>query len=245
MREAQALAERRRRIRTRWALGVGLAVIVALMATIVAVAANSYQATKKSNLDGPLVNPAGVTAAGTIPVGKSTAPVTLEIFLDYMCPSCAQFEKANSAEIERLIKAGTVKAELHPMNFLDPTSRGTRYSTRAANAVATVADRASDKVWAFNAALYAQQPKEGTSGLSDAKIAEIAVQAGVPQGVADTFTKRTFEPWVAASNKSADKAGVSSTPTVKINGQVFTGNLHVPGPLTQAVQAAAARAGGK
>jgi protein-disulfide isomerase len=91
-------------------------------------------------------------------------------------------------------------------------------------------------VWAFSTALYGQQPQEGTPGLPDAKIAEIAVRAGVPQDMADSFTKRTFEPWVAASNESAGKAGVTGTPTITITGEVFTGDMYTPGPLTQAVQ---------
>jgi protein-disulfide isomerase len=32
--------------------------------------------------------------------------------------------------------------------------------------------------------------------------------------------------------------GISSTPTVKINGEVFKGDLYTTGPLTQAVTAA-------
>ena len=115
----------------------GIALIVGLLTAIVVVAINSSQkANRDSNLDGPLVNPATMSAGGTIPVGEADAPVTLEIFLDYMCPSCKQFENANSAQLSQWIEDGAVRVELHPMNFLDSQSQGTMYSTRAANAVA-------------------------------------------------------------------------------------------------------------
>ena len=247
LREAEAAAERRRRVRTTWALGIGLALIVGLLTAIVVVAINSSQkANRDSNLDGPLVNPATMSAGGTIPVGEADAPVTLEIFLDYMCPSCKQFENANSAQLSQWIEDGAVRVELHPMNFLDSQSQGTMYSTRAANAVAAVADRTPDKVWEFNNALFAQQPQEGTPGLTDEQIAQLAVRSGVPQDVADSFTKGTFEPWVAASNASASEAGITGTPSVKINGQAFKGDLYSANSLAEAVRAEAggAAAGG-
>jgi protein-disulfide isomerase len=90
-------------------------------------------------------------------------------------------------------------------------------------------------VWAFSTALYGQQPQEGTPGLPDAKIAEIAVRAGVPQDMADSFTKRTFEPWVAALNESAGKAGVTGTPTITITGEVFPVMCHARA-MTQVVR---------
>lgn len=238
LRQAQAAAARRRRNLT-WL--VGGVVIVGLLAAIVAVVVNSVSKSDSSSnsASGQLVTPANLTDAGAIPVGPAAAPVTLEIYLDYMCPACGRFEHANSGEIDRLVKAGTVKVQLRPISFLDRTSKGSKYSTRAANAMATVADRAPGSVWAFNTELFNNQPEEGTRGLSDDQIAELAVKAGVTKDVADAFTKRTFERWVADSTDAAFKSGVQGTPTIKINGTVFQGDVYSTGPLTQAIEAAA------
>ena len=111
-----------------------------------------------------LVVPTTATANGAISVGKANAPVKLEVYLDYMCPFCGRFERANGGELDRLVADGTVQLHLYPLSFLDRLSNGTRYSTRAANAIVTVADRAPDKVLAFNSALFADQPAEGSSG---------------------------------------------------------------------------------
>ncbi|MDG4765839.1 thioredoxin domain-containing protein [Solwaraspora sp. WMMD406] len=106
--------------------------------------------------------PALATTAGSLSAGDPAAEVELEVFLDYMCPFCGRFERANGDEIARLVRAGTVRLELYPLSFLNGVSAGSEYSTRAANAVATVADRAPDQFLAFHQALFEQQPDEGT-----------------------------------------------------------------------------------
>jgi protein-disulfide isomerase len=213
---------------------VGL--LVAIVFTVVKAANN--ESTARPVASGPVVPPRGAEG-GALVTGQAAAPVKLEVYADYMCPYCGRFERANGAEIARLVGDGTARQYLHPLNFLDQSSNGTRYSSRAANAVATVYDRAPDKLLPFNSALFANQPAEGSDGLSDEKIADLARQAGVPQSVTDTFTQGTFEPWVAASTEAAFAAGLQGTPTVKINGQMFQGDLYTAGPLTEAITAAA------
>jgi protein-disulfide isomerase len=227
-----------------WAGGI---IIVALLAAIVVVvinAAGKNSSTSNAGGNGTVTAPAGATANGGIVIGESSAPVTVQVYFDYMCPYCGQFEKANSSELSRLIYTGKLKLELHPLNFLDEQSNGGRYSTRSANALATVADKVPGLVLAFNTALFTDQPKEGTKGLSDDKIADVAKNAGVPAAVADSFTAGTYEGWITQSTQTAlTKDGVSATPTIKINGKVFGGDLLTAGPLTQAIEAAAGSKG--
>jgi protein-disulfide isomerase len=82
---------------------------------------------------------------------------------------------------------------------------------------------------------------EGSNGLSDDEIADLARGAGVPEPVIADLGKRLFEPWVAKSTEQILTSGITGTPTVKINGAVFTGDLYSVGPLTQAVAAARGR----
>lgn len=240
--QARAEALRRTRRRHRYLAVAGGAVILVLLAAIGFVL---FDAAGGDDTAAPAPSstaaPAGATASGAIVTG--TGPVTVTVYLDYLCPYCGRFERANSAELERLVADGTIRLELHTLAFLDKASQGTRYSTRTANAVATVADRAPASVLAFNAALFAQQPAEGGPGLTDERIAAIATGAGVPADVAATFTQRLFEHWVAVSTDAAfQRDGVTGTPTVKINGKVFEGDLYTAGPLTAAVNAAKGQA---
>ncbi|MET8152410.1 DsbA family protein [Actinoplanes sp. NPDC049668] len=224
----------------RWPLIVGAVVIIGLVVAIVVtvVKAGDTDSTARPAASGPVVPPQG-SEGGALVTGRAEAPVRLEVYADYMCPYCGRFERANGAEIARLIGAGTVRQYLHPLAFLDEQSEGTRYSSRAANAAATVQDRAPDKLLAFNSALYADQPAEGSEGLSDEQIAGLARQAGVPEPVVGAFGQGIFEPWVAASTEEAFAAGLEGTPFVKINGKVFEGDLYAVGPLTQAITEAA------
>ena len=242
---AVAAAARRKRLH-RLVAGIGGLVIVGLLIAIVVSlvdAAGSGRAAATTASPSRLVAPAPATAGGALAIGRTDAPVRLEIYLDYMCPYCGRFERANSGEIERMVADGTVRVELHPLSFLDKNSHGNRYSTRAANAVATTADRAPDKVLALNNALYAHQPAEGTAGPSDDELAALATTSGVPQEVVDTFRNGVFETWIATSTDAAFTTGITGTPTVKINGTVFTQDLYTVGPLTRAIDAARGSSG--
>jgi protein-disulfide isomerase len=228
---------RRRRILT-WA---GALVILGLIVAItVAVVHAAGQERTLPDVTGEVVVPQHLTPTGAIPVGAADAPVTVEIYFDYMCPACGAFEAANGGELDRLVAEGVARIELRPIAFLDEQSSGTEYSTRSASAVAVIADAAPDRVWDFHTALYGHQPSEGSKGLSDEQIADIAADAGVPADVVDRFTDGTYRPWVASVTRDAFGSGVQGTPTVKIDGVVFKGNVYAVGPLTAAIESAAA-----
>lgn len=240
MRKAQQEAAARQARNRRIVTVVGALVIAGLLVAIVlAVISATRGGDDTPAASGKVVVPEGGDAGGAVPVGESDAPVTLEIYYDYMCPACGAFEAANGEELDRLLDEGTVRIELRPISFLDEQSSGTKYSTRAANAFATVADGAPDSVWDFHAALYAEQPAEGSKGLSDEQIATIAEDAGVPADVIDRFEDGTFNGWVASVTEKAFESGVQGTPTVKIDGEVFSGDVYSVGPLTEAIESAA------
>jgi protein-disulfide isomerase len=228
---------RRRRVFT--ALG-GLVILGLITAIIVAVLNASGGENAPEAATGKIVVPGNLTPNGAIPVGKADAPVTVEIYYDYMCPACGRFEAANAGELDRLLDDGVVRIELRPISFLDRQSRGTEYSTRTANAIATVGDAAPDRAWDFHSALFEHQPAEGTKGFTDDQIAAIATAAGVPEDVVGRFAGGTYGPWVAKVTQEAFDSGIEQTPTVKINGAVFDGDVFTTGVLTEAIESAAA-----
>lgn len=240
LRQAQLAVASKRRTRRRIIATVGALVIVGLVAAVVvAIVAAAGRQRTLPQVNGTVVAPHHLTSNGAIAVGKPDAPVKVQIYFDYMCPACGAFEAANAGELDRLVTDGTARIELHPIAFLDGQSSGTEYSTRTANAIAATADAAPGRVWAFHTALYGQQPEEGSSGLTDQQIAEIATHAGVPADVVERFTAGAFRPWVASVTRQAFDSGVEHTPTVKIDGEVFTGDVFKVGPLTQAIESAA------
>ncbi|HET6561023.1 MAG TPA: DsbA family protein [Marmoricola sp.] len=242
LRQAQQEAARKEAKRRRLLTALGGLVIVGLVAAIIVAVVQATQGgdSPSSSAPGKVVQPANASD-WSIPVGDKDAPVTVAIYYDYMCPACGALEAANGDELDRLLEDGTARIELRPISFLDKQSSGTEYSTRAGNAIATVADGAPEHVWELHQALYAEQPEEGSEGLSDEQIAEIATDAGVPSAVVARFTEDTYEGWIAAATEAAFDSGVEGTPTVLIDGERFEGDVYKPGPLTEAIESAAGK----
>jgi protein-disulfide isomerase len=232
LRLEQEKAAKEQRIRKVISLvGVGL-IAVALIGGIIWGVMALGSASKKSAA-------AGVNSQYTVLVGKTDAPVIIDIYQDYMCPYCGEFERANGTDLAALIDSGKAAVRIHPMAFLDDSSLGTKYSTRAANDLVTVMKAEPDKVLAFNTALYANQPAEKTTGLTDTQIADLAKKAGVSQATVDTFTQLANASFVTSSTQAAFADGITSTPTVLVNGTAFKGDLYTAGPLKTAVLSAA------
>jgi protein-disulfide isomerase len=190
---------------------------------------------------------------GGIPVGQDGVAgeaedgnVVVSVYTDFMCPYCGQFEQANAEALASLREEGGVTVEYHLLSFLDSQSRGADYSTRSGNAAAVVADQAPEQFPAFFSALFEDQPAEGSKGLSDSKIADLARSVDVPDDVIAQFTTtdgdhdwRTFAPWLQANvNQMRTDMGSVGTPYVAIDGVQFQGDLYSTGPLTEAVEAA-------
>jgi len=193
------------------------------------------------------VGTGGVAGVDVPKSGTGTGVPRLDLYFDLMCPVCNQFEQINSADIDSMREAGTIAVYYHPISILDRSSNGTKYSTRAANAVAVVADKDPSHMLPFITALYANQPQENSNGLSDDQIAAIAVGVGVPTEVAATFKSGEFSKWVTAATDQASQDGMSGTPTVMVNLEILDQrqvNYMTPGTLKAYLeQVATAQAG--
>lgn len=243
----------------------GLVAALVVLAVVVTLILRQGNATAGSvSYTGDEVTVADVTAPSTaqadggIPVGAEGVAgeeagddaVVLSVYLDYMCPFCGQFDTSNEAELAALRESGDLTVVYHPVSILDRYSSGTEYSTRAAIAAAVVADQAPEQFLAFNNALFANQPEENSTGLSDDEIAEIALDVDVPQAVVDQFVApdgdndwRTFAPYVAGLTADANTTltadgGQFSTPALMIDGERWPGDWQQAGTLTEAVTAA-------
>lgn len=221
----------------RVAAWVGIGFVLALVVAIgMVLARGSGETATRSATSGEVIAPEGLTSDGWIAVGDG--PVTVSVYFDYLCPACGAFEAANGGELERMIDAGEITVELRPIAFLDRLSAGSEYSTRSANALATVADADPASLWAFHRALYADQPAEGSDGHTDEQLAAIAHDAGVPDEVTARFAEDKYTAWTAERTERAFADGVEGTPTILIDNRVFPGDPYVVGPLTAAIEQA-------
>jgi protein-disulfide isomerase len=146
-----------------------------------------------------------------------TLPV-VDIYEDFQCPICQQFEGLNGEYINSLITEKKAAVRFNILSFL-----GTE-SVLAANAAACSNDE--DKFLDFHLGLYANQPGAENSGEWSAdRLIAIGAASGLTSDSFKSCVKELkYEGWVAKVAEAGSKAGVNSTPTVFINGKEIDRN---------------------
>lgn len=232
--------------RTRWLLQGGIAaVLLAIIVIVALVLTNSIRpergGPRNMASDGIKIGEgfAAVQTPGIAPGAEPvpSAPnepgvVAITIWIDYLCPLCGEFEAENGELIRTLVESGAATVEYHPIAILTSLSAGTQYSLRAANAAACVANYNPDAFFAFNEGLFADQPEEGTEGLTNEQIIEIARSAGATSSSLERCVDDgRFNEWVRAATTRAGNGplavegteveSVRGTPTVLVNGELY------------------------
>lgn len=210
MRAAQAKRETRRRILT-------IGAVVLAMVLIVGGAIGVSLLTKKD----VKAAAAGASDYG-VTVGDKDAPHQVIIYEDFLCPYCGALETETRDDLEELAADGKVLVEYRPFDLLSQSFGD--YPIRAANAFAVVLEEAGPEVAKeFHDLLFENQPSEqAPDSVSDDDLVELAVKAGATESaVRDGIEDLAQEDWVAAATKEARDAGITGTPTVLLDGEVF------------------------
>ncbi|MGY1651930.1 DsbA family protein [Geodermatophilus sp. SYSU D01119] len=230
---ARAAATRRRRT----VVGGVVAAVLVVVAVVVVVVVQ----TQRTQTSPAAATPAGTTVGGTaVALGPGDAPVTVDVYEDFLCPYCADLEAAAGDTLEELAADGSAQVRYRTIAFLDRASTDD-YSTRALNAAAVVLDAAGPEAWLrFHDALFAGQPAEGGPGLDDDRLVELAAQAGaggpeVERGIRDL----RFADWTEQVTDAASRAGVTGTPTVLVDGEPLSADELTADGVRAAVAAAA------
>jgi len=217
MRKEREKAERRQR-------NTITVAIVAVVVVLIAVAGWGIKSLSDSNAKATeVVTPRNTTDQGVdypVAAGKDNADAPLvEIFEDYLCPACGQFEQLSGAFLRQQAAEGTIKLRFMPFSFLHNQSSND-YSHRAMNAAMCVVDTAGiDAFWKMHETLYANQPEEGGAGPENAELTDWAEEAGATD-VEECIRTEKFTPWVdEVQGEFSDDREVSGTPTVHIDGK--------------------------
>ncbi|BBH66342.1 membrane protein [Actinoplanes sp. OR16] len=226
----QKAAERRRKVTLWTSVAVVLVLFVAGLV--------GYSVMSRQNA-GKLVTPASAVDDGTA-FALGTGPVTVDVYEDFMCPACGNFESASGEKLQNLAEAGTITLRIHPVSILDRFSNGTEYSTRSAAAAAAAAE--AGKFLEFHNVLYENQPEENSDGLTNEKIIELAKSVGLTsETFVNAVNEGTYETWATqATEKFSDR--YTGTPTIVVNGVQLTGpddTVPTTDLLTQTIEKAA------
>ena len=228
-----------------WVWTVAVLAVIGLIATIITVNSRGDSATAEATPQPAGISSGAISISGqdgklAVMSGDSTVTSTLvarsvddplvrvDIYLDWACPSCRDFELQYADELRQRMTAGSLEVAFHPVAILDSRFQGSRYASRAANAAACVADHAPDRYLDAQQIFYDNQPAEGSNGLSDDQIRGLLQQAGVTGAdVNACVADEVYKKWVAETTRSAladaslrdPDTGRFGTPTVLIDGK--------------------------
>lgn len=207
--EAQQREERMRR--NKMVGGVVLAVLVIVVGGFFL----SRALDTTSDVDAP--------AAGSefgLTIGPDDAPHTVVIYEDFLCPFCGELERATREDLTQLAADGKVQVEYRPFDLLGEVSD---YSPRAAGAFSIVLDASGpDVAKKFHDLLFENQPSESGPFPDDDALVDLAVEAGADESdVRAAIEADEGSAWVQDATQAAGDAGVRSTPTILLDGEVF------------------------
>lgn len=142
----------------------------------------------------------------------------LDIYEDFQCPICQQFEGVNIKYINSLIAEKKATVNYHILSFIGDES------VRAANGAACANDEG--KFLEYHSAMYANQPQAENSGAwSDKGILAIASAAGIESKTFENCVKdQKYITWVEKVAAAGAEANVNATPTVFVNGKEINRN---------------------
>ncbi|WP_166805613.1 thioredoxin domain-containing protein [Cryobacterium ruanii] len=177
--------------------------------------------------------PTGKLGAANFDAGYlefGTGAVIVDEYLDPMCPFCAQFEEANGELLLAGVESGVITLRVHSLTFLDRLSQGTDYSSRASAALTCQAALNPDLALEYVGILFANQPPEQTRGLTDAELVALApgsvnIADCVESGDYLTWSQQNTETALTGPIEGAEIDSVEGTPTVLVDGVLYTGSF--------------------
>ena len=154
-------------------------------------------------------------------VGSATAPVVIEVFSDFQCSACKLFVTTELPSLlTDFVRPGLVRIEDKDIDIID---RGSSTETlRLAVGAACAAEQG--KYWPFHDLVFWNQGRENRGDHTNELIARIATAAELDMTAwGSCITRTDLAQAITTRTTDATGAGINSTPTLRINGQVLTG----------------------
>jgi protein-disulfide isomerase len=173
--------------------------------------------------------PAMITGPGTsgqgVTVGNTGAPHKLELYVDYRCPHCKEFEDSAGSTINQLVDDGTATLTYLPLAFVDE-----QVSPRAANGFACAAE--AGKARSYNDALFDNFGKAWTPD----QLIDLGTQLGISDpSFGECVRSGKYQDWVASVGTAGEQRGVTSTPSMYVDGKALELDQMTPEGIKAAV----------
>ncbi len=194
----------------------GLVAAVVVIAAVVIIVNNSNAAGPQIAANPPAAAP--LDKCGSATCGSPNAPVTIDLYADFQCPYCAQFEPVVEQLGPNYIDTGKVKVVFHNFSFIGPESDG------AAQAAMCAGDQ--NKFWMFANDLYKHQGTENSGTFSTNNLKQLAAAAGLNTSQFNScMDTGKYASAVQQQTSEGQQRQVQSTPTFFVNGQMHAGGV--------------------
>jgi protein-disulfide isomerase len=169
----------------------------------------------------PAVSAPAATGGADLPatgplLGRSDAKVVIDYWADFQCPYCAKFARDTIPLLESRIADGTVALLHRDFAFIGAESEAAAVAVRCAGR--------EDRFWPMHDAVYAAQQGENEGAFSRDRLLQIGASVGLD---ATSFEGCLDDPQplveVLDDTAAGIRAGVTSTPTIDVNGTRFLG----------------------
>ena len=146
-------------------------------------------------------------------LGREDAPVTLDVYEDFQCPACLNWTATVlPGLVQTEVAAGRVRIVAHDNAFIGPESI-------LAGRAAWAAER-QGRFWDYDVGLYRMQGAENSGVYTDASLMALAESLGLDvERFRRDYTSGDSLRAVQDARNDAQQRGISSTPTVLLNGQ--------------------------
>lgn len=233
LREQQARKERRNKITRRSLLGLGVVAVGGVGAGLylngrTKVNGDYTLPTATADTQGVpgvvLVDGALTFGQDLMPGSRNEGAPVVEIWFDYACPHCAEFEKLHASEFASLATSGSATAVLRPVKIL-----GSSWTDLVDNALGLVVDNEPKVALDFHTAAFSLYEEAASTSnqslLTVDNLVTYAQSAGVSEELTSQFeatvTANTYGPWTTLGAKTFKDSGLTGTPTVWANGQAL------------------------
>ena len=223
----------------KWIIGIAAVVVVAALV----IGGVIWTISDKNKTEGQVISPGASTSAlagdvaqkrdgVAVTVGKPGAKASIDVYADFLCPICGEFEKQYKGQIEQAVNDGKLQVRYHMVPLLNTKSDPPGYSLDSANAALAAAD--AGKFVQFHDALFANQPEEGKRGYDKAQLIKLGQDVGITDPkFAETVNAGTYEQQLNTAFQqiesdpklAQDFGGGQSgfgTPTVTSNGTIVS-----------------------
>lgn len=207
---------RRRTITRLGVTAASLGIIAAIVSGLVSVSAPTTAAAPigsgSTTLPDGSQAPISLTETSVL-IGGADAPVAISLYEDFSCSHCQAYEEEVGVAIGNLVADGTVSIEYHPIQIV------TQYGVRAAGASTCVAENDPKSWWSVHSALFAAH-NPMTDGWSRADFAANVKDLGVTDdNTLSCIEDGRWEDWIGQNTDTAAGEGITSTPTLLIDGE--------------------------